>query len=127
MMVTTHDFRLPKKEILRRSSDFRDVLENGTRWDGKIIRCFYKKADEKKIGFVVPKRLGKAVFRNRIKRLMREVYRHHRLAVGNFWILIMAKKSAEPIRFQEMESDFLRFTVQCGLTLIPYGSCSSDS
>ncbi|MBN2104386.1 ribonuclease P protein component [bacterium] len=114
-MSVNHDFRLPKKEILKKSHDFQCVLKRGKRWEGKIIKCFYFKADERKVGFVVPRRLGKAVIRNRIKRLMREAYRHHKYAVGEFWILIMAKKTGELPKLKQIETEFCQCIRQEGL------------
>jgi ribonuclease P protein component len=127
MRLNKHDFRLPKKEILKKSADFQTILEHGKRWEGEIVKYYYNKADEKKIGFIVPKRLGKAVFRNRIKRLMREVYRHHRQALGNYCICMMAKRTERPPQYQEIESEFYRFTIQCGLDYSRCGSSLPDS
>ncbi len=114
-MLNKPRYRLPKSEILKKSADFEAVFNGGRRWEGQILKCFYIKADDRKIGFIVPKRLGKAVFRNRFKRLMREVYRHHRHTVGEFWILIMAKNTGKPPVQTELETEFCRFIQKTGL------------
>lgn len=108
-MLENRDFKLPRKEIIKKSPDFQRVLQQGVRWEGKIIKCFYIKADTRKVGFIVPKRLGNAVYRNRIKRLMREVYRHHKYDVEKHWVLIMAKRTGKYPRLKEIENEFCQF------------------
>lgn len=103
------DQRLPKKEIIRKKEDFRNVIQNGQRWRGKYLKYFFEDAERRQVGFTVPKRLGKAVHRNRMKRLMREVYRRHRQEIGFYRIVIMAKEETRSVSFYELERDFEQF------------------
>jgi ribonuclease P protein component len=115
-VLNTHDFKLPKQEILKKSH-IETVLQYGKRWEGHIIKCYYLKADERKVGFIVPKRLGKAVLRNRLKRVQREVYRHYRKRLGTYWILLMAKQTVPSFNRNDLEIDFHQFIKQTGLSL----------
>ena len=115
-MLNIHEFKLPKQEILRKSH-IETVLKHGKRWEGNHIKCYYLKADDRKICFAVPKRVGKAVFRNRLKRLQREVYRHYRKKLGTFWILLMAKQTEPSFKRNDLEIDFCQFIEQTGLYL----------
>lgn len=66
---------LPRKKILKSFIEIREVLQKGTRLSGKTINIFYRTADEDKFAVLVPKRIGHAVKRNRMKRIAREIYR----------------------------------------------------
>src|SRR4030042_2659321 len=99
---------LPKCEIIKSGRDFESLMTRGRRWKGKYIRLFYERSEKKKVGFTVPKRLGNAVFRNRIKRLMREVYRMHRNETGNYSIIFMPT-GKDSVDFQEMNKEYSLF------------------
>lgn len=80
---------------------------------GEFIH-FYIKETEKpynKLGIAVSKKEGKAVKRNRIKRLIRENYRNfeNRIKLGtNILIVINKEKNIEEITFKDIESNFDR-------------------
>jgi ribonuclease P protein component len=57
---------------------------------------------------VVTKRLGKAVRRNRIKRLLREFFRRHQGALPPGDLVIMAKKGAAELSYQEVCEELAR-------------------
>lgn len=82
--------RLPRSESLKASSDIRRCLESGMKIRGKFITIILckkgttaltgKKRGENNINaakyaVLVRKKCGKAVMRNRIKRIIREYYR----------------------------------------------------
>ena len=112
--VSPHDQRLPKKEIIRKRDDFRRLFYNGKRCRGKHLQFYYEEGNGRRIGFTVPKRFGKAVRRNRMKRWMREVYRKHRHEIGDYWIVMMAKPDAGPIKLKDVEENLLRFLEELG-------------
>jgi ribonuclease P protein component len=73
--------RLPKKRILRGRDNFQRLFDDQTAvaYFTSHIKIRFCVFDDKtggcKMGFIVPKRLGNAVQRNRVKRLFREAYR----------------------------------------------------
>ena len=103
------DQRLPKKEIIRRGEGFRAVFQEGKCWRGRCLQVFFLPSKKREVGFAVPKRLGKAVQRNRVKRLMREVYRRCRHEIGPLRIVLLAKERARDVGFEEMEAEFEQF------------------
>ena len=76
------NFSLPRAKILRGRKNFQRLFDS----DAKTIRDTYIQLrfriyrDEPSgflMGFIVKKQLGKAVKRNKVKRLMKEAYRQH--------------------------------------------------
>ena len=70
-------YELPKKIILRKKKDFAMVYNKGDSYSSHlmVIRVVKSTNLNGKVGFAVGKKLGNAVIRNRLKRLMRESYR----------------------------------------------------
>ena len=84
---------LPKSERLLAPSAFKTVYSN-RQFGGSALFTFNvlgSQAD-KKIGVTVSKKVSKrAVDRNRIKRIVKEFYRHHKSQIGLAHIVVTAK------------------------------------
>lgn len=61
-----------------------------------------------RLGLVVTRRLGKAVRRNRVKRLLREFFRRHREELPPQDIIILAKKGAETLTYADVTRELAR-------------------
>jgi|WetSurMetagenome_2_1015567.scaffolds.fasta_scaffold1613594_1 ribonuclease P protein component len=103
------DEKLPKAEVLRKKTDFNEVFEKGRSWNGKILKCLYAKSNRRMVGFVVSRRYGNAVQRNRAKRLMREAYRKNRHGISGFFVVLMPRDGLRKAKGQDVESEFRRF------------------
>ena len=96
---------------LLRHSDFEHVYKRGKRHFAANLTVFYLRRDNTqgaRFGFTLPKYLGGAVERNRIKRRLREAVRLHAHVVAPVDIVINPKKSALKASFAELESDIKR-------------------
>lgn len=85
-------FKLRKKNKLKKPAAFQLVYRQGRSVANRllVLYIFPNGSADFKIGFAAGKRLGNAVVRNRVKRLMREVFRLHnnRLPRGYDYILV---------------------------------------
>ncbi len=81
--------RLLKRSEFLRLSSFGEKIQNKY-----FIAVFTTgRFEEPRLGVTVSKRVGKAVTRNRIKRLVREYFRLEKHHIGNWDINIIAKKN----------------------------------
>jgi len=71
------DNRFGKEKRLLKSAEYDSVFKNGTKVVTPVLVFFWKSSESKtnRLGLVVSRKVGKAVRRNRIKRLTREAFR----------------------------------------------------
>lgn len=85
---------------LRRSSDFQRVFREGKSTAGKyvVVHAIPNKLPVVRLGFPVGKRLGGAVRRNRIKRLLREAARLARNMPGEGYdvVIVPRRRMTDP-------------------------------
>jgi ribonuclease P protein component len=109
--------RFPKNARILRSSDFRKVYDGGTRFSGPLFAAFCLLQPEiagPRIGFTVPRALGPAVTRNRIKRRFREAVRHRLDQLSAPWsIVINPRRSSIECPFPDLEREIVKLFARC--------------
>ncbi|MEJ2672490.1 MAG: ribonuclease P protein component [Deltaproteobacteria bacterium] len=102
--------RFTKAERLRRRRDFLRTQALGKRFYTRHfgVTLAPPATDRPRLGLVVTKRLGKAVQRNRVKRLLREFFRRHHRQLPTVDLVIMAKKGAEGLVYHQVEEELGR-------------------
>lgn len=83
-----------REERLTREREFQAVYQSGGSWANKfvVLRVLANGVESNRYGFVVSKRVGNAVTRNRVKRRLREVVRLMQLKGG--WDIVVIARSA---------------------------------
>lgn len=100
---------------LKKDREFQIIYNSGRKSFGYYSLIFFKKNEEnlKRCGFVVSKKTGNAVCRNRLKRLFREYYRKFEDQLKDRYdIIFVAKRTAgekvKTLKYQDMEKDLMK-------------------
>ena len=101
-------FSLPKKERLLNRKDFVNLNRIGKRYPTRNFIVIVKEngLDHSRLGITASKKIGNAVTRNKVKRLIREFYRLHKTYVPKgLDIVVIAKKGAKGLVFWKMKDE----------------------
>lgn len=100
MGAVRHAFRFRKPQRIRSSREFASLKASGKRGFSRTMIMNWRLASDRdfsRLGIVVSKRIGKAVIRSRVRRLIREVFRNSqsRFLVSLDVVLVARKMIAD--------------------------------
>jgi ribonuclease P protein component len=111
-MAGATSLSFPRSRRLRRAAEFQRVERDGAVWRGKFMTLgtlAVQKSGPFRAGFVVSRRLGGAVVRNRVRRRLREIVRKNQHALrADLWIVVIARSDAAKASYQALEDEWLR-------------------
>ncbi|RGS72496.1 ribonuclease P protein component [Mitsuokella sp. AF21-1AC] len=113
---------LPRKRIIKRRSDFQRVYRVGRSYANRyfVLYVFPAANVRGRVGFAAGKKLGCAVVRNRVKRLLRESYRlHQELLRDDVALLLVGRKAMVEAKCQVVEKAFLKVGKKAGIFASP--------
>lgn len=113
---------LPRKRIIKRRSDFQRVYRVGRSYANRyfVLYVFPAANIRGRVGFAAGKKLGCAVVRNRVKRLLRESYRlHQELLRDDVALLLVGRKAMVEAKCQAVEKAFLKVGKKAGIFALP--------
>ncbi len=104
---------MKKTIMMKKNYEFKNLFSRGKFYYGVCIHMYIKKTNLKwnKLGIAISKKQGKAVKRNRIKRLIRENYQYFEDAIPigyNILIIMNKKKNIENISYNDVHEDFIK-------------------
>jgi ribonuclease P protein component len=99
-----------KRERIRGKSDFERLRRSGKKFTDGIFLAVILTNDVglSRLGIAVPKRVGNAVTRNRIKRLIRETFRLNRESIGaSIDLLVVVRRPPDILTLGEFQHRIL--------------------
>ncbi len=105
-----------KKEYITSTADYTLIHRKGKPWGNRVfvMKILANNKEYSRYGFVVSKRIGNAVIRNRTKRLLREIMRQIELKPG-YDIIFVTRAGISDLGFHELKSSVMRLISQAGL------------
>jgi ribonuclease P protein component len=115
---------------MKQSRDFARLKREGRSYPGHAMVLSVRPLDpsesdaaapaEFQFGLITTRRIGNAVVRNRVRRRLREIIRHHRhsLLPGFTWVII-ARWRAPALTQADLEKDWLRLARKAGILARP--------
>jgi len=101
-------------ESIKKEEDIKKLFKNGIYINKKYFIIYINRKESKESNiirtrFIVTKKIGSAVIRNRIKRLLREILRLiNNINFAEIELIIIAKKNIRNIGFWELNAEILK-------------------
>ena len=119
--IKSHDFSFPGSARLKRRKEFLRLRECGRKAHSRHFLIVYAPTEclQSRLGIAVTKKIERSsVRRNRMKRILREVFRLHRYRLtNNFDIVIVARSRIEKPRLQDVERELIETLERARLML----------
>ena len=108
-----------KIDTLKKNYEFKNVLTKGKFYKGNYITIYITKNNKDKniIGIAISKKIGKAVKRNRLKRIIRESYylEKNNLNKGYNIVFLWNKKEFIDLKSNEIHEDINNLLKKAGI------------
>ena len=92
---------------IKKNTDFQKLFKRGKRVFSPTLTLIYFASDKPRMGVAVSKKHGKAVKRNRIKRLIRESFSKNVGMVNRSYAYIILPKVAQSYSFEAFEKSMV--------------------
>lgn len=108
----------PKINTIKKNCEFQQIFEKGHSINGRylVVYFLHNQFETHRFGFCVGKKLGSAVMRNRMKRLLREAVRVVYRPQNSGWdIVLVARKPILTARYQDIIKDYEHILLKTGI------------
>lgn len=102
------NFSFPKELRIRKTSQYEEIFGKGGKLRGKHFDILYvpNSLGYSRVGIVAgKKKVHSAVGRNRVKRVLREVFRNNKSLFGSLDIVFMANRGSESLTYSQAKRE----------------------
>lgn len=94
-------------EHVRKRADFELIYKTGFKRSGRLMTMFTmeREAGPARLGIAATRKMGAAVERNRAKRLVRELFRHHKPATA-VDVVVVPRREILAAPFERVEAEY---------------------
>ena len=94
-------------EHVRKRAEFELIYQTGFKRSGRLMTLFTKERESgvARLGIAATRKIGGAVARNRAKRVVREVFRHHKPA-GAIDVVVIPRRELVDASYERVEAEF---------------------
>lgn len=99
--------RLCAAEHIRRRADFEQAYQQGLKVSGRFMLVFLRPTEQAtpRLGIAATRKIGGAVVRNRAKRRVRELFRHHK-PTAVLDVVVVPRRELVDAPFASLELEF---------------------
>lgn len=100
---------MKKIDIIKSSEEFTEIINKGKRANNKCYSIYYRPNDQKnRYGISVPKKIGNAVTRNKVKRQTKNIIDDNKKYIQNGYdYVIIIRKGTLELSYQEIEKELI--------------------
>ena len=105
-----------KEKIIQRSETYSEIISEKNSFKNKYFSVYYQKTeDDNKYGISVPKKVGKANIRNKLKRQIKNIIitNEKNIQTGFNYVIIIKEASLE-LSYQELSYEILNLLKKAG-------------
>ena len=103
------------EKILRKSEDFSKIISYKQKYKNKYFSLYYKESDTTLFGITVPKKVGKAVYRNKLKRRVKNIISNNENYIqSNYNYVIIIKEPSLELDYEGLENNLLDLMMKVG-------------
>ena len=103
--------KFAKHQRISTSAEYQDILKTGKKFSDNNFRiavAFHAELEKPKLGVIVGKKNGSAVYRNRIKRIVREIFRlHQENIIPGTNLVVIAKPDSIDKTYSDIEQSII--------------------
>ena len=104
-----------KEKILRKSEDFSNIISTGNKYKNKYFSLYYKESNSTLYGITVPKKVGIAVIRNKLKRQLKNIISNNEKYIqSNHNYVIIIKEPALNLDYEGLTNNLLDLMKKVG-------------
>ena len=107
---------MKKIDIIKFSREYTEIINNGKNIKSKYFSIYYSANNEKnRYGISIPKKTGKAVVRNKIKRRVKNIIDNNKNSMQTSYdYVIIIRKGILELTYQKMEEELLKLISKIG-------------
>ena len=107
---------MKKTDIIKSSREYTDIINTSKSLKGKNYSIYYRVNDGKnRYGISIPKKTGKAVIRNKIKRRIKNIIDNNKNSMqSSYDYVIIVRKGILDLTYNDMEKELLSLMCKIG-------------